>query len=212
MAVNKKLSPMRVAFVSLDKPMAFKDKKGGESAPKFSITCLIPKSDKAGYKEVKDYLTSCIDSNGNWKADKKKQILNKATKTVTDEGINNNCILRDGDELNKQRVIDDQQPYEFFKDHWVIKFSRHASWSPAMVVDRGAREIPQGQISGIIRPGYYVIIECSPYMYDGQNSGISLQLQGVQMFKKGEEFGRANNFTAVEGEDEEENDDSAFTE
>ena len=206
MAKFKKFPPMRAAFVGLDKPMAYKDKNGKESTPKFSVTCLIPKKDKATYKDVLDFITASIGENGAWKAEKKKQILNRSLKTVTDEGVNNNCVIRDGDELNRQRVIDDKAPYEFFKDSWVIKFSRRADWAPAMVVDRKAQEIPGAMIPTLIRPGFWVIIEASAYVYDGANAGISLQLQGVQLYKKDAEFGRSNNFEAVPGADDDDDD------
>ena len=210
MAKNKMFSPMRVAFVGLDKPTAYKDKDGKEGKSKFSITVLIPKKDKGTYKEVYDFLVEAINSNGSWKSEKKKQILAKCTKTVTDEGVNNLCVIRDGDELNKQRLIDDKTPYEFFKGAWVVKFSRPASFSPAMVVDQRAKEIPPALIPTTIRPGFWVIVEASAYVFDGANSGVSLQLQGVQLVKEDEEFGRQNNFTAVEGSDDDEDTESKF--
>ena len=203
-------SPMRVAFVGLDKPQAYKDKDGKEGKAKFSITCLIPKKDKRTYKEAYDFLVESINSNGNWKSEKKKQILAKSTKTLTDEGLNNLCVIRDGDELNKQRLVDDKTPYEFFKGMWVVKFSRPASFSPAMVVDRKAREIPPALIQSTIRPGFWVIVEASAYVFDGANSGVSFQLQGVQLVKEDEEFGRQNNFTAVEGADDDEDTENKF--
>ena len=209
MAKNKMFSPMRVAFVGLNKPTAYKGDDGKEEKAKYSITCLIPKKDKGAYKEVYDFLVASINSNGAWKADKKKQILAKCTKTLTDEGLNNQCVIRDGDELNKQRLVDDKTPYEFYKGMWVVKFSRPASWSPAMVVDRKAKEIPPALIASTIRPGFWVIVEASAYAYDGANSGVSFQLQGVQLVKEDKEFGRQNNFTAQEGADDEESEDGA---
>ena len=210
MAKNKMFSPMRVAFVTLDKPTAYKDATGKEGKAKFSITCLIPKKDKGTYKEVYDFLVESINSNGAWKSDKKKQILAKCTKTLTEEGLNNLCVIRDGDELNKQRLIDDKAPYEFYKNAWVIKFSRPAAFSPAMVVDRKAKEIPPALIPTVIRPGFWVIVEASAYVFDGANSGVSFQLQGCQLVKEDEEFGRQNNFTPQEGADDEESDAETF--
>ena len=77
-----------------------------------------------------------------------------------------------------------------------------------MVVDRKACEIPPALIPTTIRPGFWVIVEASAYVFDGANSGVSLQLQGVQLVKEDEEFGRQNNFTAVEGADDGDDEDT----
>jgi hypothetical protein len=202
MAKTKMIGPYRCAFPSLDKPQSFKGGDGKEGKAKFKITLLIPKSDKSGLAEIQKFVKSAIDENGGWKAEIKKQVFNRAMKTVTEDGLNNNCLLRDGDELNKQRVLEDKAPYEFYKDNFVITCSRSADWAPAMVVNQKAKEILPALIASTIRPGYHVRAEVTPYVYDKPKPGISLTLQGVQFVAKDEEFGRQNNFTEVEGFDD----------
>ena len=203
---SKIVGPFRCVWPYLSEPTGYGDDPNQKK--KYKLTLLIPKSDKAAVKMMQDFIKARIDENGAWKADQKKAIFNRAMKTVTDEGINNFCLLRDGDKLNEDRLANDKTPYEFFKDHYVISLSRPEKFGMPLVVGVDAKEIAPAPISNVIRSGYYVKAEISAYTYDKPKSGISLQFTGVQMWKKAEEFGKQNNFEA--GEAEEENDESSF--
>lgn len=202
MAKTKIFGAYRCIFPQLSAPKAFPGQEGGSA--KFKITLLIPKSDKAGYKEIEDFLKAAIDECGEWKADIKKQVFATARKTLGDEGLNNNCILRDGDALNKQYLAEDKKPREAYAGMWVVTANRPGSWGVPMVVDRAGKEIPGALIDSTIRPGYHVNVELSTYCYKKPKNGIALQFSGVQLVKKDEEFGRQNNFAVVEGVDDEE--------
>ena len=203
---SKIVGPFRCVWPYLSEPTGYGDDPNQKK--KYKLTLLIPKSDKAAVKAMQDFIKARIDENGAWKADQKKAIYNRAMKTVTDEGVNNFCLLRDGDKLNEDRLANDKTPYEFFKDHYVVSLSRPEKFGMPLVVGVDAKEIQPALISNVIRSGYYVKAEISAYTYDKPKSGISLQFTGVQMWKKAEEFGKQNNFEA--GEAEEENDESSF--
>lgn len=197
----------RCMYPTLSTPKAFTGQP--EDKAKFKIVLLIPKSDKTGYKQLLDFITKSIDECGDWKAEVKKQVLATAKKTIGEEGANNNCILRDGDELNKQYLAEDKKPVEAYAGHYVISVNRPAKWGAPLCVGKDAKEIPGSLVDSVIRPGYWVKAEISAYCYKKPKNGITLQLGGVQMWRKDEEFGRQNNFTAGEVD---EDDESSFSE
>lgn len=203
---SKIVGPYRCAWPYLAEPTGYGDDPNQKK--KYKISILIPKSDKPGVKAMQDFIKARIDENGAWKAEQKKAIYNRAMKTATDEGINNFCLLRDGDKLNEDRVANDKQPYDFFKDHYVVSLSRPEKFGMPLVCRKDKTEIPGALIQNEVRPGYYVNVDISAYTYDKPKSGISLQFGGVQVWKKAEEFGRQNNFEAGEDDEEESNGDS----
>lgn len=201
MSKTTKFGPFRCIFPQLAEPKAFQGQEADKA--KYKITLLIPKTDKEGYKKVSDFITAAINECAEWKTEIKKQVLATAKKTIGEEGANNNCILRDGDELNAQYLAEDKKPREAYAGHWVVSINRPAKWGAPLVVDRKAQEIPGSMIDSTVRPGYHVIAEVSAYCYKKPRNGITLQLQGVQLVKKDAEFGRENTFEAIEGDEEE---------
>ena len=192
------LGPYRCVFPTLGEPKSFAEGDAG----KYSIKVLIPKTDKAGYKKALDFITESVNECGEWKAPVKAQVI-KTAKDF-DNGLNDNCVLKDGDLINEQRVNQDKSPVEAYKGHWVISAGRKASFGAPLVVGKDAQQIPAAMIDAMIQPGYHVNAQVSAYCYSKPKFGITLQLQAVQLVKEDEVFGRENPFEAVETEESEE--------
>ena len=94
-----------------------------------------------------------------------------------------------------------------YKDHWII---RPKSKTPPEVVDRMMDAITD---PNAIRSGDYVRISCNFYGYNTKgNAGIASGLGNVQFLKRGDPLGNqrraADEFQAIEVEDENEGGDS----
>ena len=187
--------PYRCVFPTLAEPKSFVEGDAG----KYGIKILIPKSDKAGYKKVLDFITESVNECGEWKAPVKAQVI-KTAKDF-DNGANDNCILKDGDLINEQRVNQDKTPVEAYAGNWVISASRKASFGAPLVVGKDAQQIPGAMIDALVQPGYHVNTQVSAYCYSKPKFGITLQLQAVQLVKEDAVFGRENPFGAVESDD-----------
>ena len=191
------VGPYRCVFPTLAEPKSFVEGDAG----KYGIKILIPKSDKAGYKKVLDFITESVNECGEWKAPVKAQVI-KTAKDF-DGGTNDNAILKDGDLINDQRVNQDKTPVEAYAGNWVISASRKASFGAPLVVGKDAAQIPAAMIDAIIQPGYHVNVQMSAYCYSKPKFGVTLQLQAVQLVKEDAVFGRENPFGAVESEESE---------
>lgn len=207
MAQSKIFGPVRCRWVAIDAPRDYKN----NGKFKYSLTVLIPKTDKAAIKQWEDYILSAVNANGNWKDAIKKQVFASSKKTIIDTGRNNLCVLCDGDLLNEQALAEDETVYPEYKGMIVVKLSRPASFGAPLVCRQDKTEIPPAMIPGEIRPGDFVNVEISPYVYMKPNNGISLQLQAVQL-KKAAPFPRQNNFDEIEVEETEESEGGSFDE
>lgn len=192
---------LRTVWVSLSEPKAFKE---GQKA-KYSVKVIFPKTDKVTLKKFTDFLESNVNANGNWKEQVKKQVISAAKKTITDEGRNKNCVICDGDLLNEQALAEDQKLHAEYTGMYVVNFTRPASFGAPLVCRQDKTEIPAALIPSEIPAGYFVNLDASAYVYDTPvGRGVSFQFSAVQLAKKGEQFGRQNNFDAIEVDEESE--------
>lgn len=153
---------VRLAYMHLAEPHA-----AAEGAdPKYSVTLIIPKSDKAQVEAVKKAMTAARDLK--WGASSPKGLRSP---------------LRDGDEK------DDDGNFirpEVFRDSFFI----NASSKRAVDV----KILMKGQIVNCpvehMVPGYYGSVQINMYGYDAAgNKGVSAGLNGVLITKKGEPLG-----------------------
>lgn len=192
------LKNVRCVYPELAAPKSFKMADGNETAAKYSIQLLIPKTDKAQIAALKDMIKKSIDA-AKISAGIKKQIV----KTAFDlDPYNDNSAIKDGDEKNKRRAEEEKDEYDYLKGMFVISAKRSPKIGPPLVVGPDAKEIPQEKVAGEIIGGYYVNVEVSDYVYTKPKAGFTFNLNAVQLVKKGERFGQANPFEEVEETDE----------
>lgn len=208
MAKKKIWGAFRCMYPTLTTPKAFSNKPNADGSmpeKKFSIQVLIPKSDKAALKAIDAMLVEAAEANGNMTAGKRKEALNIARVQKTELGLNKYCILKDGDLLNLARLEDDKQPYEGYAGHYVWTITRKEKDGTPYVVDRSAAEIIGAvNVETLIRAGYWVRVDAHAYAYSNKSTGIACQLNGVQFVKEDKVFGQANNFDAIEVDEESE--------
>lgn len=152
------------------------------SHPKYGIKLLIPKSDKAKIKEVKDFYTSGVQKNAAWTKGNKAQVLKVANDST--DAYNDNALLKDGDKLNQRRKDEEKDPIAAYAGHYVIGASRREDFNPVVVVDQKAKPIPREKISGEIQAGFFVNVNLQLYLWDKPKSGVSFTLVGVQKVKE----------------------------
>ena len=173
---------VRFSYVFLFEPRAPKDKPDGEK--KYSVTLLIPKSDKATVKALRDAEKQCAEENaGVW-----------GGRVPT----NLKSIIHDGD------VEADLETNPEYAGHFYMTVSAGERYKPNLV-DARMQEIidPQDLYSGC-----YGRVSLMPFAYNFQgNKGVSFGLRNVQVLQKGEPLGgisRAeDDFDAVDVDDDE---------
>lgn len=193
---------VRCAHPSLTVAQAFED----GAIPKYSISFIIPKKNKELLKEVEGMIKKSAESAG-----VKETLKKTAIKQALDynEGLNKFCIIKDGDILNQKRMDKDKDPYDYYKDAYVVKLSRPESFGICTVKDQSNAYILPADIKSKILPGYVVNIAAEFRFYVNKKSGepgISGSLKGVQLVKKDEVFGERIDFD-VEEKDPDETDD-----
>jgi len=170
-----------------------------EDNRKFDVTVLIPKTDKAGIKRIKDAINGAIDKT-DWSAAAKTQVK----KTAWDfDAYNDYCIMKDGDAKNERAKDEEKTEYTQRDGHYTLKATRKESFGPPTVVDKDAEPIPGIELKGAIQSGYWVNVSANVYCYDfNGKKGVSLQFDAVQLVKEGEIFGQSNPFEAIDIEAE----------
>lgn len=175
----------RLSYPKLYVPEAVKGAERDENPRKrYGCVLLIPKSDKATYKLLKDYIDEL----------KAKPPL-KGTKLKADK-----VALRDGD---------DDDETEECRGHWILSANRAEKQGPPGVVDRKLKPITQerNQREEVVYAGCWVKAYVGLFVPSGFVR-ISCGLEALQFIKDDEPFGnkvRAEDvFSALEDEEEEE--------
>lgn len=189
------IGPYRCMYPALVSPKGFEG-----SDPKYGITLLIPKSDKAGAKLIMDFVESQVGAT-NWKPTVKAQVK-KVAKDNSD-GYKDNAILKDGDKLNERREGEDKAPLDAYYNHYRLTLKRTASFGAPLVVDENAEPVDSMLLADTVKSGYWVKVQIQAYCYPSPKPGVTLQLLGVQFIKEDEVFGQTNPFEAVDPGDEE---------
>jgi len=190
---NGQYTGYRLAFKpNLATPRAFND---GDTE-KYDLTLIVPKTDKAGIKRIKDAVNGAIDAT-DWSAKAKQQV--KKTAFEDADGFGEYALLKDGDARNERAEDEGATTYDQRAGCYTLKLTRKASFGPPIVVDADAQPIPSMSIEGAIMAGYWVNVQAIIYCYDYQGKkGVSIQFDAVQVVKADDVFGQSNPFEAVE--------------
>lgn len=160
-------SLVRLSYVNVFQPKA--DKSGNE---KYSVTCLLSKSDVAGYQ----MLMQAIDEVKNSEMQGKLK------------GLNPDYVkhpVHDGDGVTAQG-----KPFgDECKGHWVFTASANTNRPPSIVDQRVQPIINQNDVYS----GMYGHVAISIYAYNNQSQGIGFSLNGLQKVKDGEPLGNTFN-------------------
>ncbi len=154
----------RVSFPNVHKPSGF-----GDSDPKYSITCLIPK-DSDLEKQIKAEMEQGAKATFGTNA---SAILKKQQA----DGMR--ALLKDGDEkLNK-----DGEPMA--PGHWMLKGSNKAK---PLVIDRKGNQLDED--SGLPYGGCYCNVQVDIWGQNNQfGKWLNVKLLGVQFVEDGDSFG-----------------------
>jgi len=196
---------VRCNYPALDAPKMFKGQE--EKDAKYSITLLIPKSDKGAHKALVDFIKEAVNAT-DWKKPAKDAALKAALDH--DNGFNDYAIVKDGDAILSRRADEGKEPIEGYAECWVVKASKKGSFGAPGVYGMDAEPMQPGAIKASIAAGYWVNAAVSCYCYDKPKVGVSLQLSAVQLVKRDIPFGDTNPFEAVEGSDDASLEDSPF--
>lgn len=154
-------SLVRLSYVNV-----FEPKATPQGVEKYSVTCLLPKSDVEGYKQLLAAIKAEIEAN---KDDKLKGIAQPK------------LPIHDGDGVSPTG----QEYGPECKGHWVFTASSNAEYPPSLV---------DGQIKPImdrsaIYSGCWGHVALSIYAYNNQSRGIGFGLNGIQKVKDDESLG-----------------------
>ena len=200
---------MRCNFPVLSTPKGSPDKPDDL---KYAITVFFDKKkDAEQIKNLKAYVKGVIAECGGWSAEKKKKIENELLIHVNGDMLNKFALVKDGDAMNSALLADDKNPRPEQAGKWVVSFRNRRA---PQVVDQTGKEILGSMIDSSIRSGYWVKLAVSAYTWSKpQSSGAAMQLQGVQLIRKDEEFGKTDcGFEAVEGVDADDTEGGSFDE
>lgn len=163
--------------------------------PKFDVTLLIPKTDKAGLKRLRDAVDAAIDAT-DWSAKAKQQVKKVAWDT---DAFNDNSVIKDGDAKNERAAEEGASTYEQRAGHYTVKLTRKESFGPVGCFNADAVKIPEIEKAGAFQAGYWVNVSAQVYCYDfNGKKGVSLQFDAVQLIREDDIFGMDNPFSAVE--------------
>lgn len=163
MTTQATINNVRLAYMHLSEPHAAAE--GAE--PKYSVTMIIPKSDKAQIDAVKKAMMAARDLK--WGAQAPKGLRSP---------------LRDGDEQDDDGNF--VRPEEFRNAYYV----NAASKRPVDVKIRMGGQIVNCPVEHMVS-GYYGSVQVNFYGYDAAgNKGVSAGLNGVLITKRGEPLGR----------------------
>lgn len=198
---------VRCVYSNIKEP--YKAKEGEQTGkPKYSITVIIPKKDKATVKQITDYMKEVVQESS-YAAGIKKLVLSTATNT---DPQNNNCFMRDGDKLNEFYEMKGKSPKSAFADSWVLNIKRPEDFGRPQVVNEKNEKIAAEFLDAELQSGYWVNIAATPYIYNGVTTSFALTLQGVQRVKRDENLNTPDSpFEALEVEVEESTGSNPFT-
>lgn len=154
-------SKVRLSYVNVFAPKA--NKQGVE---KYSVTCLLPKSDTAGLKILQDAIQAEFEAEKNGKL---KGVTSPKHPIHDGDGTKD-----DGSEFGPE-----------CKGHWVFTASAFPEYPPAVVDHNVQPIIKQTEMYS----GCYGHVAISIYAYDNQSKGIGFGLNGVQKVADGEPLG-----------------------
>lgn len=161
MAQQFTTNPVRLSYVSVYDP-----RETPQGTMKYSVTCLLPKSDTEGYKALMEAIGAEIDAA---KDDKLKGVTKPRIPIHDGDGVSPG-----GSEYGPE-----------CKGHWVFTASANADYPPQLfdqrvqpIMDRTA-----------IYSGCWAHVALSIYAYNNQSKGIGFGLNGVQKVKDGEPLG-----------------------
>lgn len=176
MTIQITTTEVRLSYVSL---MAPREDQSGRM--RYSVTCLLPKTDVAGYEMLKKAIMEEAQAEQNGKL-----------KGVNPIHVRN--PIHDGDGVTQNG----QEYGPECKGHWVFT-ATCSDDRPPQVVDRRIQPIID---KTQVYSGMYGHVAISVYAYDNQSKGIGFGLNGVQKTRDGEPLGfafnAANAFTVKE--------------
>lgn len=169
---------VRLSYVTV-----FEPKPTPQGVEKYSVTCLLPKSDKEGYQA----LMSAI---GDEIAENKDTRLKGVAKPK--------LPIHDGDGVSPTGVEYGPE----CKGHWVFTASANADYPPTLVDQRVQPIMDRAQLYS----GCWGRVALSIYAYNNQSKGIGFGLNGIQKVRDDEPLGYSFNantaFKPVESEGE----------
>lgn len=196
---KKIVGPVRCIYPKLHDPKPFDGQKPEET--KYNIKLLVPKEDKEVIKEIKDLIKDAITATS-WGADIKKKMQKAALMYETDLGYNDNCMLKDGDLINKRRKEEEKDLIPAYAEHYVISASRRLDWGAPTVVGSDNSIIHPTMIRAAIISGFWVNAQIQVRIIDRPKTGVSFTLIAVQKVKEDTQFGQEVPFSVIESEDE----------
>lgn len=174
----------RFSYVHLTEPWAYKP----EDQPKYSVTLLIPKKDKATMKKI-------------FAAEEAAKQLGKTSKWGGKIPRNLKSIIRDGDE-----EYDPEENPEYVGMYFMAVSSPETY--PPGLVDKNRNEILD---KTELYSGCWGRVQIRAFPYSGQSNGVSFGLNHVQKIRDGEPLGshrgRAEDVFDDEYDGEEEEED-----
>ena len=167
------------SLVRLSYANVFEPKATPQGIEKYSVTCLLPKTDTEGYKALMSAINAEIEENKN---DKLKGVVQPR------------LPIHDGDGASPTG-----QAYgEECKGHWVFTASANAEYPPQLVDQRVQPIMDRSAIYS----GCWAHVAISIYAYNNQSKGIGFGLNGIQKVKDDEALGYSfdakSAFSAVE--------------
>ncbi len=208
MSKSINIGPYRCEYPILIDPKPLKK----DGPVKYHIKILIPKSDKAGYAKILNFVNEAVEETS-WSANVKKQVKTIAKKAELETGKNDNCVLKDGDIINQYRLDEDKTELTHYANHWIVGLNRPVSFGPAMIVDQNNEKIEDEKLATTIMRGYWINVNVWAYCFEQPKKGVTLQFNAIQLVKKDDVFGQSSPFEVIEGsevEDEVENDENPF--
>lgn len=152
---------VRLSYVNV-----FTPRKTPQGIEKYSLTCLLPKSDTEGYKQLMDAVQAEINSESNGKL---KGVAQPKHPVWDGDGVTQN-----GQEFGPE-----------CKGCWVFSASANVEYPPAIVDARVQPIMDQTEVYS----GCYAHVALSIYAYNNNSRGIGFGLRGVQKVADGEPLG-----------------------
>lgn len=156
---------VRFSYVYIFEARTQVNDDGTVSAPKFSLQLLIPKTDKATIKKLRDAEKETTAANlSRWGGKVPKNLKS---------------IIHDGDE---ERDTDENPEYAGM---YYMSVTANEQYPPK-IVDRNLQAILDRDE---VKSGDYGRVSVVPFAYSGRSNGISFGLRNVQKLTDGERLG-----------------------
>lgn len=175
MAQQATVGPVRLSYVNV-----FEPRETPQGTMKYSVTCLLPKSDTKTYETLMGVVKAEMELA---KDDKLKGVSKPR------------LPLHDGDGVSPTGVEYGPE----CKGHWVFTASANAEYPPHLVDQRVQPIMDHSQIYS----GCWGYVALSVYAYNNQSRGIGFGLNGIQKVRDDEPLGYSFNvssaFKPIEG-------------